>query len=89
MGQAIALANNTRSMDDGVTVLNMVVENTKLAARENPRTRQEELGQFLTPTSVAGFMASLFGALPRTVRLLDAESGIGRCDEFYWGEIQA
>ena len=33
----------------------------KLAAIENPRSRQEELGQFLTATPVADFMASLSG----------------------------
>ena len=32
-----------------------------LAAIENPRSRQEELGQFLTATPVADFMASMFG----------------------------
>ena len=34
----------------------------KLAAIENPRIRQEELGQFLTATPVADFMASMFGS---------------------------
>ena len=34
----------------------------KLAAIENPRSRQEELGQFLTATPVADFMASMFGS---------------------------
>ena len=33
----------------------------KLAAIEHPRSRQEELGQFLTATPVADFMASMFG----------------------------
>lgn len=33
----------------------------KIAAFENPRNRQEELGQFLTATPVADFMASMFG----------------------------
>ena len=47
----------------------------KLVAMENPRTRQEELGQFLTATPVADFMASMFDPLPRTVRLLDAGAG--------------
>jgi|GEM_PF-5975060 hypothetical protein len=42
---------------------------------ESPRDRQEELGQFLTATPVAEFMASMFGRLPRTVRLLDAGAG--------------
>jgi len=49
----------------------------KLAAIKNARSRQEELGQFLTATPVAGFMASMFGPLPRTVRLLDAGAGAG------------
>lgn len=49
----------------------------KIAAIENPRSRQEELGQFLTATPVADFMASMFGPLPRTVRLLDAGAGAG------------
>lgn len=48
-----------------------------LSAIENPRSRQEELGQFLTATPVADFMASMFGPLPRTVRLLDAGAGAG------------
>lgn len=41
------------------------------------RRRQGELGQFLTPLPVADFMASLFGALPNSVRLLDAGAGAG------------
>jgi adenine-specific DNA-methyltransferase len=49
----------------------------KLSAIENPRSRQAELGQFLTSTPVAGFMASMFAPLPRTVRLLDAGAGAG------------
>ena len=49
----------------------------KLAAIEHSGSRQEELGQFLTATPVADFMASMFGPLPRTVRLLDAGAGAG------------
>ena len=40
----------------------------KIAALGNPRSRQEELGQFLTATPVADFMASMFGPLPRATR---------------------
>jgi len=65
----------------------------KLAVTESVRSRKEELGQFFTPKPVAEFMASMFGALPRSVRLLDAGAGAGsltaafvsqcctRCDE--------
>lgn len=49
----------------------------KNATVDNPRTRQGELGQFLTPRPVADFMAAMFGPLPRTVRLLDAGAGAG------------
>jgi adenine-specific DNA-methyltransferase len=49
----------------------------KIAAIETPRGRQEELGQFFTARPVADFMASMFGPLPKTVRLLDAGAGAG------------
>lgn len=49
----------------------------KIAVTANPRERQVELGQFLTASPVAEFMASMFGPLPRTVRLLDAGAGAG------------
>ena len=49
----------------------------KIAALGNPRSRQEQLGQFLTATPVADFMASMFGPLPNTMRLLDAGAGAG------------
>lgn len=48
-----------------------------IAAIERRRHRQEELGQFLTPSPVASFMASMFYGLPKTVRLLDAGAGAG------------
>ena len=39
--------------------------------------RRAALGQFMTPTPVAEFMASLFARLPPHVRLLDAGAGVG------------
>ena len=48
-----------------------------LAATATSRERQEELGQFLTASLVADFMASMFARLPQTVRLLDAGAGAG------------
>lgn len=44
---------------------------------DHPGSRQEELGQFLTAPPVADFMASMFGPLPRVIRLLDAGAGAG------------
>ena len=49
----------------------------KITATASLRERQEELGQFLTASPVADFMASMLGALPTTVRLLDAGAGAG------------
>jgi adenine-specific DNA-methyltransferase len=49
----------------------------QMAAMKTHRNRREELGQFLTATPVADFMASMFGPLPKTVHLLDAGAGAG------------
>ena len=49
----------------------------KIAIAAQPRNRQAELGQFLTTSPVADFMASMFGPLPSAVRLLDAGAGAG------------
>lgn len=39
--------------------------------------RQAELGQFLTPSSIARLMASMFEAKGRCLRILDAGAGVG------------
>ena len=49
----------------------------KVAAIETPRSRQGELGQFLTASPLAEFMASMFGSISGSVRLLDAGAGAG------------
>jgi len=49
----------------------------QIASIKTPRDRQEALGQFLTARPIADFMASMFGPLPGTVRLLDAGAGAG------------
>lgn len=47
------------------------------------RKHKAELGQFLTPTPVADFMASLFEPLPEVVRFLDAGAGTGALTEAF------
>lgn len=43
-----------------------------------PQPRQAQLGQFMTPETIAAFMAGLFDApMPKRVRLLDAGAGEG------------
>jgi adenine-specific DNA-methyltransferase len=50
---------------------------TKIAS-ETSAARKSELGQFMTPTSIAQFMSSLFTPFGnQSVRLLDAGAGIG------------
>ncbi len=54
----------------------------------NPQ-RKAELGQFMTPASVAEFMASLFSNRSGAVRLLDAGAGVGSLTAAFidrWGK---
>ena len=57
----------------------MILDRVRLeASAKLNRQRKVELGQFLTPSSVAHFMASLFPASSvETARLLDAGAGVG------------
>lgn len=59
--------------------------------RLNPK-RKFELGQFMTPTSVARFMASLFSERGGPIRLLDAGAGVGSLSDAFlsrWGSSHA
>ncbi len=49
----------------------------KIGSAAKSRSQKEKLGQFLTASHVADFMASMFRSLPETVRLLDAGAGAG------------
>jgi adenine-specific DNA-methyltransferase len=65
------------------------VDHTRLEANDrlNP-ARKIELGQFMTPTSIAQFMASLFSERKGPVRLLDAGAGVGSLTDAFisrWG----
>jgi adenine-specific DNA-methyltransferase len=51
-------------------------EDSAVLTQENA-TRRRELGQFFTPDPLAAFMASLFEARWRDLRLLDAGAGGG------------
>jgi adenine-specific DNA-methyltransferase len=67
----------------------LLVDQARLEAnaRLNP-SRKIALGQFMTPTSIAQFMATLFTPRTGVVRLLDAGAGVGSlCDAFIkrWG----
>ncbi|MGD0223712.1 MAG: N-6 DNA methylase [Terriglobia bacterium] len=47
------------------------------ATRKLDPARRVELGQFLTPTPIAKFMASMCEAKSRSIRILDAGAGVG------------
>lgn len=50
----------------------------RLAATERlDPERRAELGQFLTPSAIADFMAGLFASWPSQIRLLDPGAGVG------------
>lgn len=66
------------------------VDQVRLEAnlRLNPQ-RKSELGQFMTPVSVANFMASLFSPASSPIRLLDAGAGVGSLTDAFinrWGK---
>ena len=57
------------------------------ASRRLDPKRQVEMGQFMTPASIARFMASLFEAKPRSIRLLDAGAGVGSLSAAFVAEM--
>ena len=67
----------TAGTHQGVAMLERPIA-PPLVQRPTTRQRKSQLGQFMTPASVAGFMASLF-TLPssKPIRLLDAGAGQG------------
>ena len=59
------------------TLLTIDQRRTEIADK-TPQARKSELGQFMTPTGVGRFMASLFHPLKnQSIHLLDAGAGIG------------
>ena len=58
-----------------------IITNTETSrlklTRSISRKQKNEFGQFLTPSSIASFMASLFQQTDDNIRLLDAGAGIG------------
>ncbi len=69
-------SSRSASADQGVALLVRPAV-VSPAARQTPRQRKSQLGQFMTPPSVAQFLASLFDQPAGAVRLLDAGAGQG------------
>ncbi len=79
------------ALESGVVVvanpLLQKVDLTRLdASRRLDKSRRGEMGQFLTPSPIAHFMASMFEAWPSEIRLLDPGAGIGSLSAAFVGE---
>jgi len=66
--------------------LEIDLKRREISARLDPKERSK-LGQFMTPSMVASFMASLFQQWPKEVRLLDPGAGIGSLTEAYFEQF--
>ena len=66
--------------------LEIDLKRREVSARLDPKERSK-LGQFMTPSTVASFMASLFRQWPKEVRLLDPGAGIGSLTEAYFEQF--
>ena len=65
-------------------IVERAIDNTRRhASKQLDPSRRSQLGQFMTPTSIADFMASLFTRWPDSVRLLDPGAGIGSLTEAF------
>jgi len=64
-------------------ILDIDAKRVEASARLDPAKRSE-LGQFMTPSPIASFMASLFRQWPNEVRLLDPGAGVGSLTEAYF-----
>lgn len=53
------------------------------ACKQLDPSRRSRLGQFMTPTAIADFMASLFTRWPPSIRLLDPGAGVGSLTESF------
>ena len=69
------MATSQTSMASALQTVDLVRQN---ANNQLDPKRKSALGQFMTPSIVARFMASLFAASPReTIRVLDPGAGVG------------
>lgn len=65
------------------TALRSIDELHRLASGELDPDRRVAFGQFMTPSAIANFMASLFQRWPRHIQLLDPGAGVGSLAEAF------
>ena len=66
-----------------ITTARRIDEIRRMASNELDQARRGELGQFMTPSNIADFMASLFQHWPKNIRLLDPGAGVGSLSEAF------
>ena len=73
-----SLQNNRTSLRKPMQTFQTIDERRQAIAVATPAKRKSELGQFMTPSIIARYMASMFAPLTgKHIRLLDAGAGIG------------
>lgn len=65
------------------TTLRPIDQTRRTASLLLEPSRRTQLGQFMTPTAIADFMASLFTRWPDRVRVLDPGAGVGSLTEAF------
>ena len=66
-----------------IAVLDIDEKRIEASSRLDP-VQRAKLGQFMTPSTIGNFMASLFRKWPSEVRLLDPGAGIGSLTEAFF-----
>jgi len=66
-----------------MTLVKHIDEIRRMASDQLDQGRRSDRGQFMTPSSVANFMVSLFQKWPKNVRLLDPGAGVGSLSEAF------
>ncbi|MBM3359658.1 MAG: SAM-dependent methyltransferase [Betaproteobacteria bacterium] len=61
----------------------LIEQTRRLASHDLDPIRRSQLGQYLTPATIADFMASLFANWPSSIRLLDPGAGVGSLTEAF------
>jgi len=77
---------NYNSLMNTPEVLDIEAKRVEASARLDPAQRSR-LGQFMTPSAIASYMASLFRKWPSEVRLLDPGAGVGSLTEAYFQQF--
>jgi len=76
----VAMPNRARLLPESfpkIPLTNVADELLHEANGKLDRKRKSAMGQFMTPSSVSGFMASLFKGCSGNIELLDAGAGVG------------